>query len=333
MPLNRPKFVAHLAVHLFVLAYGTTLLHAEITVDDARVLLDGIRASRLELREGAVKFRIRDEVPIDSFDEEYTLSVEWKDDSLRSTEVLSDGTERRCSIRSDGELIFRQDGYGGMLDDASKGYAYPLFDPRLIGAYPILAPVLYSSACLFPDTGWEIEILQESETIDGHDCVVVRWKQDGVAQDYWIDKRAGFRVKRIYDHNNDTLTESVYSAPHALPTEVVVTKFAPNKAVFRRTKYELISFKQEPVDSDAFSLSGLNLDIGTDVVDQRLHQSVGFWNGEGLSDSRAEAFAAAAALEPMSSRGRGRIIMLAVGSVALILAIMILLRRVKPSLE
>lgn len=180
--------------------------------DPARIVLDGVRASRLQLREGHIKFHVRDELPRDSREVEYTLEIDWKDDSLRSTERFA-STVGRCAIRHNGELLFRQEPREAFLDDPARGFGYLfLFDPRLFGAHPYLSSLAYAGQFLFfPSDGWQATIAKDSEAVDGRECVVVRWGTQGVIQKYWIDQGQGFRVRRIYDYNNQTRFECTYS--------------------------------------------------------------------------------------------------------------------------
>lgn len=266
------------------------ICHLAIAETQPSVVAAGIRASRLTLTRGKLRIRRTDTWPAEQRREESIFLVEWEDDALRFIETLSDGTEIRRSIRSKGELLFRTKEYGGGLDDANKGYAHFLFDPRLLGAYPILSPSLMISDCLFASKGWSIALVTPSETIDGHECMVLRWSTTGFAQDYWVENAKGFPVRKIYDHNNNVQIESSYSPGQTLPDVVRMTYLSEGGVAERQTEFVIDSYTPEGVVSEHFSMAGLGLEFGESVTDQRLHQVVGYWNGTALSPSRHQAF-------------------------------------------
>jgi hypothetical protein len=41
-----------------------------------------------------------------------------------------------------------------------------------------------------------------------------------------------------------------------------------------------------PIDSEVFTLAGLDMPVGTEVVDSRIHRRIGYWTGSGLSEKR-----------------------------------------------
>lgn len=79
-----------------------------------------------------------------------------------------------------------------------------------------------------------------------------------------------------------------------LPQRVAVTKETPEGETFRKTVLTVLSIRPGPVPPEVFTLGGLHLEVGAAVIDQRLHERVGYWNGTGLSKSRKEALVAAA---------------------------------------
>jgi hypothetical protein len=299
---------------------------------DARMILDGVRASRLALREGTVTIQITRELKRLGKTESYSIRAEWKDDSVRFLESHPDGTFRRCSIRHDGELLFRQENYGGAdygggLKDLIT-YPYFLFDPRILGASPWFSPIQTADFVLFPATSeWEALLLDDSDHIDDFDCFVIRWQTYGFRQDYWIDVANGFRVRKIVDYNNNSEYLSVYSEDCVLPHTVTRTnRDRKTQAVTSKTVFELSELELSPVEDSIFSLAGLGLEVGEPVIDERLQQRIGFWNGRDLSESRAEAFAVALSREPEPRRPR-RWLAFSIGAFVL-LVVGIILQRV-----
>jgi hypothetical protein len=266
---------------------------------DARLILDGVRASRLALREGSITISITRELQRLGETESFSIKAQWKDDSVQFLETHPDGTFRRCSIRHDGKLLFRQKNYGGGVRDLIN-YPYFLFDPRVLGASPWFSPIQTADFVLFPaKSEWEAVLLDDSDHIDGSDCIVVRWETYGFRQDYWIDVANGFRVRKIVDYNNKSEYFSLYSEDCILPHTVTeINRDRKTQDVTGKTVFQLSGLDLSPIDAGIFSLAGLGLEVGEAVIDERLQERIGFWNGRDLSESRAEAFAVAFSREP-----------------------------------
>lgn len=298
---------------------------------ELRLILDGVRASRLALREGSVTIRVTDELRRIGETESYTIKAEWKDDSLRFLETHPDGSFRRCSIRHDDEILFRQKNYGGAahgggVRDLDAGYKHFLFDPRLLGASPWLHPGQTASYSLFsPEFKWKCTLRNASDRIDDSDCIVIRWGADGFIQNYWVDIDNGFRVRRIVDVNSRSEFLCSYSGSCVLPRRVVMISTDREKSVIRRTVFEVSEVDLAPVGDSSFSMAGLGLEIGEPMIDERLQRIIGFWNGRDLSESLADAVAVASSLEPPPREHR-RWVALTIG-VFVLLVVMIIVHR------
>jgi hypothetical protein len=236
--------------------------------NEVRAILDGARGNRLSVREGRMTIAVTDEVFADNWREEFILEVLWKGDSLRFTEVSKNQEKRRCSIRHQGELLYRYAKNEVALDDSSKGYSYFLFDPRILGAYATLTPSLNAFDCLFTSKDdWEYDLLAQSEKIAGRDCLVVRMKRTGIAQDYWIEKQEPFSILKIIDHNNSTETVSSYDGA-IFPKSVVVVKSVHDQIPFRKTSFQITESVHEKIELELFTYAGLGLEVGASVTDQ-----------------------------------------------------------------
>jgi len=293
-------FVVLVSPFLSPSSAGSVLADADGFV---RTILDGVRASRLGLREGSVEIHIQHDVYVDPPEcESYSVTAEWKDGSVRFLETHADGSPRRCSIRHNGELLFRVPGSGGAVMNLDDDYANFIFDPRILGASPWLSAPETARELIFPsDSKWEFSLQKKSDPIDNAPCVVVRWETNGIVQDYWIDVENGFLVRKIVDYNNRYEFVSQYADGAVLPDRITCRRTdRERKRTLSQTTFDITNLQLSPIEDKVFSMAGLQMEIGEPMADARLQERIGFWNGEGLSSSFAEALAVASSREPVA---------------------------------
>ena len=207
------------------------------------------------------------------------------------------------------------------LDD---DYAHLLFDPRILGASPWLSAPKTARELLFPsDSKWEFSLRSESDHIDDVPCVVIRWRTNGVVQDYWIDVENGFLVRRIIDYNNRYEFVSQYADGAVLPYRVTRLRTdRERRTPLSKTTFEISNLQLSPIEDGVFSMAGLQMEIGEPMADARLQERIGYWNGRGLSRSFAEALAVASSREPPAREGR-RWLLIALGVLVLLIGMII----------
>ncbi len=158
-----------------------------------------------------------------------------------------------------------------------------MFDPRCLG----LSPSLYSSAtienCLGYVDAQSIQLLgREFVNVTPAWHVRVLSKNDQLL-DFWIDVSHPERV--LKQARGVDVAVSRYQGNDPIPVEVSAEQYR-NGTLFVATRFVRSAAQfNVPVDSSVFTLAGLGMKEGTSVVDIRIHRSIGYWNGTGLSES------------------------------------------------
>jgi len=177
------------------------------------------------------------------------------------------------------------------IEDPDKGGGQShLFDPRILGLTP--SPfVLYTVESCLCYARAESVTLVGTESVQGVAALHVRASYPSspgsIATDFWLDASHPSRVVKC-QWNGDTVF-SRFDPAHPedpIPIEVTAVSFyglergRSEKSVQRRTTRYGIA-----VDPASWTLAGLNMPLGTEVVDSRVHRVLGYWNGNGLSES------------------------------------------------
>ena len=169
------------------------------------------------------------------------------------------------------------------VEDASKGCSQFVFDPRCLG----LSPSLSSSSL----EQWNAWVLSKSVELAGKELV------DGVAtlhlrvpseqpSDLWLDAGHPTRVLKVQE--GVAMATSRYDPADRgspIPVEMINTYFRSGAPDFGTRVVQTASQFNTSVDPVTFTLAGLGMKIGTDVIDSRIMRRIGYWTGTGLSES------------------------------------------------
>ncbi len=184
---------------------------------------------------------------------------------------------------------------GARVKDPSEGSGDFIFDPRILGicgdylmTHTVAGDLGYRGAKAISLVG--------SEEIDGHPTWRVRVVDKHEREDhFWIDEAADFAVRR---HENVNPYTKVAIASH-YDEDRGTTPGLPNWVEVREERsgrpFQLLTLtvdKSEynvPVDPGQWTLAGLGMPIGQMVIDERIHRSLGHFDGQKLTPSLPEA--------------------------------------------
>ena len=173
------------------------------------------------------------------------------------------------------------------IDDPAKGSAWYVFDPRCLGLSPTLLPRTTIEDCLGHRNAESVQLVgRESVEKIATWHVRVLFKSH-MASDFWIDISHPSRVIKNAWNGDEVLSEFDPAQPDdPIPTEVFCIAFhgpdrerSQTRFIRRRARFNV------PVDPASWTLAGLNLPVGTEVVDLRIQRRIGYWNGSGLSQN------------------------------------------------
>lgn len=99
--------------------------------------------------------------------------------------------------------------------------------------------------------------------------------------DYWVDADNRFRVYRLTFNGEESLSFYGGAGEPWLPTRVTTTTVTYVKTVGRVLReWEILEARwNAKIPGSRWSLAGMGLKAGTDVIDDRINRRVGFWNG------------------------------------------------------
>ena len=182
---------------------------------------------------------------------------------------------------------------GATVKDPSKGSADYAFDPRILG---ITANYLLSNSVPLVLTYHDAKsvALIGRDEVDGHPTwkVHVHGKNE---QDrhFWIDESNGFKVRKFEDLGNlksTVLSRYDENRPEvALPTWVEVSREYKGLPIERMTFAVDKEQYNVAVDPKHWTLAGLGMPLGQMVIDQRIHQVIGHFDGTGLTSQATDA--------------------------------------------
>lgn len=171
---------------------------------------------------------------------------------------------------------------GATIRDAKNGSIYYLFDVRCLGLKPYFS-VQESLDTSFLNPG--TFKLVGKESVKSFPTWHVR-RVSELAYDLWIDAAHPERVCKVA-FNGDVVT-SKYDESHPsdpIPIEIIAMNNRNGSLAFGR-RFIRSNFQPDvPIDPVSWTLAGLNMAVGTPVVDERIHQRIGYWDGAGLSDN------------------------------------------------
>ncbi len=255
----------------------------DTSTPDAKMLLQGVEAARLEVPASRLKLRT------EYMHSNYTFNVDF-DDARRRSWITSHNTTSTRMVLS-GSTVTHFDGKDSVtFHDINDQNGSLFFDPRLLG---ITTTYWWNESLakeLPSGDGISLRTIGEEE-VDGNKCwhvtVVDSYEQQ---RDLWIDDRNGFRVYRS-DFSipglkrNSTISTYSDDDPQALPTFVRTDYYDAigNKKTPSRTIAVLETETDVQFDDDTWSYASLDLPIGVPVVDLRTKRRLGYWDGSGLS--------------------------------------------------
>ncbi|MGO8930874.1 MAG: TlpA family protein disulfide reductase [Limisphaerales bacterium] len=174
------------------------------------------------------------------------------------------------------------------IDDPRNGGGTYLFDPRILGLMPSPSVTDTIDSCLVQSHADSILLLGK-ELVEGVAAWHVRAefpKSGANKRDFWIDANNPSHVCK-QGYNGDAVF-SIFDAANPddpIPKEVRAVVFRGRERRLAETRYFCRSARFNiPVASASWTLAGLNMPLGTEVVDYRSSRGLGYWNGTGLSD-------------------------------------------------
>jgi RNA polymerase sigma factor (sigma-70 family) len=200
---------------------------------------------------------------------------------------LLTGFESHHVTAYDGSALLDYWGANGQTDikDPAKGSPSFVFDPRILGLTPALAPRSTIESCLAYGDAKSVKLLGR-ETVDGiaawHVRVLDKWNMNC---DFWIDAGHPSHVVKS-QYNGDTMSSKFDPAQpkDPIPIDVLYVRDAKTYQ-FELHFLRLNARYNVRVDPASWTLAGLNMPTGTAVADDRSMRRIGYWNGTGLSEN------------------------------------------------
>jgi RNA polymerase sigma factor (sigma-70 family) len=215
--------------------------------------------------------------------QEARMKEEGLDRAAAVREGLLQGFEAHYFTAYDGAalLTYREtDGKsaGAVIDDSNKGSSQFIFDPRCLGLSGLLSVGSTIKNCLGYAEAKAIKLVGR-ELVAGVPAwhVEVRSKYDA-ALNFWIDVAHPDRVLKHASARDVVLSK--YDDASPIPTEVTTMHSDSSSRRLIRSNAQF----NVPVDPASWTLAGLGMAVGTDIVDVRIHRSIGYWTGTGLSE-------------------------------------------------
>jgi hypothetical protein len=161
-----------------------------------------------------------------------------------------------------------------------------VYDPRILGLVDLPSANKTVKQCMCYEIYTE-QSLVDRETINGTNVWHVRCIQTGLATaDFWIEEPS-FRVHRKQIESLETgklkvVIDSKFDSKSVgpFPSEFHIQRFERNKQVFNRTIRITKIVHGKPIPPERFTLTSMDLPLNTDIIDYRIHQRIGFWDGE-----------------------------------------------------
>lgn len=193
-----------------------------------------------------------------------------------------------------------------------KGATTLCFDPRVFGLTRVLTVNRTLDAALGFRTAKEVRILGREE-IRGHPVWhVVEVRPVGqVEYHFWLEDREGYRVHRFEYRSNPTppgkpthdRIELHYDTGGKYPAKVEEENSNPAKEYRVTWTIEKSDLDHRP-NPLLFGLAGLEMPPGEMVIDERISQVAGYWDGEGVAQDRSAAVKRVASTSLAEHRGR-----------------------------
>lgn len=195
--------------------------------------------------------------------------------------TLADGTNYMKHRETDG----RPDGV--IVDDPAKGPANSgdyFLDFRCLGLSTFLHHGSTIDGCLGYIRAKSIKLVGR-EMLDGVDAWHVRViPHYDTPLDFWIDVARPERLLKTIVGKDVVVSRYDPSNRDPLPSQVHVEEYRDGAQLQFRRRFDRVSATFDlPVDPALWTMAGLGMPVGTVVNDLRIHRSIGYWNGVGLS--------------------------------------------------
>ncbi len=210
-----------------------------------------------------------------------------------------------CTAYDGARLLQYSSGSGTVIDDPNHGSLQYVFDPRTLGLDTTTSLRHTLASCLGLQNAKSIALIAPKNVTDAktwHVQVTNKWDAE---LDFWIDRDCPTHVVRFECSVLGSKQRDVAVSQYAdcrpdspLPHVVEIERFWNGKPA-HRTMFEVRSARYNiPTDPRSWTLAGLNMPIGTDVSDVRIHRRIGYWDGTGLSEKFPRA---ARSVRPLSA--------------------------------
>jgi RNA polymerase sigma factor (sigma-70 family) len=207
---------------------------------------------------------------------------------------LLTGFESHQVIAYDGTAVldyWETDGkpFQTRIDDPGKGLEP--FDPRCLGLDATPAASYTIESCLSFKRAKSVQLVGK-ESVEGipawHARLQIQFGPTPMDKDFWLEAAHPTHVIKHQFNGSTVLSKYDLANPQdPIPTEVTAmvlhgtvgtnTAFSQERYIRRNARFNV------PVDPPSWTLAGLGMQIGTEVIDYRISQRVGYWNGSGLS--------------------------------------------------
>lgn len=204
-------------------------------------------------------------------------------------EGLLQGFEAHDVAIYDGDVLMRYRETDGKPESAviskPENALSLIFDPRTLGLSVHLSMTGSPEAALGYADAKSVTIAG-IEPVDG----IPAWRIEVVSKaddkrEFWIDRAHPERVLKC-----STMSGVIYSKysdatlANSIPVEVIANT-DPNRVPYIHRQFTRSNPAINiPVNPSSFTLAGLNMQIGTDVIDYRIHRRIGYWTGSELSE-------------------------------------------------
>jgi len=171
------------------------------------------------------------------------------------------------------------------LHDPENGHGSYIFDPRCLGLWTWLTPDRTIENCLRYNDAKSVTLVGR-EFVEGvaawHILVKSRFDE---SLDYWVDVARPQRLlKQAYGRSTAISKFDAARPEDPIPTEVTILDFNGRPAPVTELRFLVRSARiNVPVDPVSWTLAGLKMPVGTEVVDYRISRSIGYWDGTQLS--------------------------------------------------
>lgn len=240
----------------------------------------------------------------DQYDREYSYTYSADEAEAADIQRLADSLDRESAVQAgllkpfeshhamvcDGTSLMNYWENNGKsvsttIDDPSKGSMQFIFDPRCLGLAPFVWMGSTVDGCLGFNTAASVELIG-CEPVDGVPAWHVRVKTTHAdVLDFWLDSTNPEHLIKSANGENVALSKYNAASPRdPIPTEVTTMDYANGAPRSRRSFIRLNSRFDLPIDPARFTLAGLGMQVGTEVVDIRLHRRIGYWTGSELSN-------------------------------------------------